>query len=50
MTNIYIYILSKSYHDFMFFICSLFIGRQTNDIQCCHYVHTNNDAHTLSQT
>lgn len=36
MTNIYI--LSKSYHDFMFVFCSLFIGGQkkTMWLLCTH--------------
>lgn len=40
MTNIYI--LSKSYHDFVF--CSLFIGRQ-KEKQCGCYVHVHKYTH-----
>lgn len=36
MTNIYI--LSKSYHDFMFVFCSLFIGGQKKTLKCGCYV------------
>lgn len=32
----------------LFVICSLFIGRQTNYIQCCHYVHTHSRKHEYS--
>ena len=38
MTNIYI--LSKSYHNFMFVFCSLFIGGQETTFKCGCYVHT----------
>lgn len=46
--NIYVniydkYIYFKSYHDFMFVFCSLFIGEQKKKkkmtLKCVHYVH-----------
>lgn len=46
MTNIYI--LSKSYHDFMFVFCCLFIGGQKNNIKkwsLCKHTHTCTHAH-----
>lgn len=45
MTNIYI--LSKSYLDFMFVFCSLFIGGQKEiTLKCVCYVHTLTHTHT----
>lgn len=44
MTNIYI--LSKKYHDFFFFFCSLFIGGQKILPRCC-YVHMRKRTLTL---
>lgn len=44
MTNIYI--LSKSYLDFMFVFCSLFIGGQKEiTLKCVCYVHTLTHTH-----
>lgn len=52
MTNIYI--LSKSYHDFMFVFCSLFIGRQKkNNIKMwllCTRINTYTQSHTYTHT